>query len=320
MPVYATYLFYGAIFLSVLLLVEGLFYLLSGPGGAATSPNRRLRMLVGGAKREDVMVRLQRERPVPATDHARDPVEWFLLLVAQSGVNSSPQRVIIAMVALGGAIGAALMLATRSGIIAGIGGLVVGVAIPILILMLSRRSRMKQLVQQLPDAIDIVVRSLRAGHPISTSISMVAREMRDPIATEFGLVVDEMTYGLNLDDALTNMARRVGVSDLRFLVVAVMIQMQVGGNLAEVLNSLSRVIRERTRMRAKVRALSAEGRLSAGILSVLPFLMIGAITLLRPGYYSEVSADPIFWPVIGVGFFLMVVGIITMYRMVNFRV
>ena len=198
--------------------------------------------------------------------------------------------------------------------------LFLGVPIPIVILMLSRRSRMKQLVQQLPDAIDIVVRSLRAGHPISTSIAMVAREMRDPIATEFGLVVDEMTYGLNLDDALSNMARRVGVSDLRFLVVAVMIQMQVGGNLAEVLNSLSRVIRERTRMRAKVRALSAEGRLSAGILSVLPFIMIGAITLLRPGYYSDVAADPIFWPVLGVGFFLMVLGIITMYRMVNFRV
>ncbi|HWA46655.1 MAG TPA: type II secretion system F family protein [Dongiaceae bacterium] len=320
MPVYVTYLFYGAIFLSVLLLVEGLFYLLSGSGGSATSPNRRLRMLVGGAKRQDVMIRLQRERPVPASDHARNPVEWFLLLVAQSGVNSSPQRVLIAMVALGGAIGAALMLATRSGIVAGAGGLAIGVAMPLVILMLSRRSRMKRLVQQLPDAIDIVVRSLRAGHPISTSIAMVAREMRDPIATEFGLVVDEMTYGLNLDDALSNMARRVGVNDLRFLVVAVMIQMQVGGNLAEVLNSLSRVIRERTRMRAKVRALSAEGRLSAFILSVLPFIMIGAISLLRPGYYSEVSADPFFWPVLGVGFFLMVVGIITMYRMVNFRV
>jgi tight adherence protein B len=320
MPVYVTYLFYGAIFLSVLLLVEGLFYLLSGPAGSATSPNRRLRMLVGGAKREDVMVRLQRERPLLAGDRARNPVEWFLLLVSQSGVNASPQRVLIAMLALGGAIGAALMLATRSGPIASAGGLVVGVAIPILVLMLSRASRMKQLVQQLPDAIDIVVRSLRAGHPISTSISMVAREMRDPIATEFGLVVDEMTYGLNLDDALSNMARRVGVSDLRFLVVAVMIQMQVGGNLAEVLNSLSRVIRERTRMRAKVRALSAEGRLSAVILSVLPFIMIGAISLLRPGYYSEVSPDPLFWPVLGFGFFLMLIGIIIMYRMVNFRV
>jgi len=257
---------------------------------------------------------------VPASDHARNPVEWFLLLVAQSGVNSSPQRVLIAMVALGGAIGAALMLATRSGIVAGAGGLAIGVAMPLVILMLSRRSRMKRLVQQLPDAIDIVVRSLRAGHPISTSIAMVAREMRDPIATEFGLVVDEMTYGLNLEQALSNMARRIGLSDLRFLVVAVTIQVEVGGNLAEILGGLSRMIRERAKMRGKVRALSAEGRFSAILLTLLPFLLIGVINLVAPTFYADVSSDVFFWPILGFGFFLMLIGMIVMYKMVNFRV
>ena len=320
MSVYLTYLFYAAIFLSVLLLVEGLFYLLSGPGGGATSPNRRLRMLVGGAKREDVMVRLQRERPLPSGDRARNPVEWFVLLVAQSGMNLSPQRVLLLMVGIGGAAALISMFAFRSPIVAASGALAVGVAGPLLVLVLNRRRRLKEMTRQLPDAIDIVVRSLRAGHPVSTSITMVAREMRDPIATEFGLVVDEMTYGLNLDDALSNMARRVGLNDLRFLVVAVMIQMQVGGNLAEVLSGLSRVIRERATMRAKIRALSAEGRFSAALLSVLPFVLISLITLIRPTYYSAVSADPMFWPVLGVGFALMVVGIVVMYRMVNFRV
>ena len=320
MSIYVTYLFYGAIFLSVLLLVEGLFYLLSGPGGGATSPNRRLRMLVSGIKREDVMVRLQRERPLPSGDSARNPVEWFILLVAQSGMNLSPQRVVLLMVGIGGAAALISMLAFRSGVVAALGAVGVGIGGPLVVLMLSRRRRLKEMTRQLPDAIDIVVRSLRAGHPVSTSIAMVAREMRDPIATEFGLVVDEMTYGLNLDSALSNMARRVGLSDLRFLVVAVMIQMQVGGNLAEVLNGLSRVIRERATMRAKIRALSAEGRFSAGLLSVLPFILIGAITLLRPTYYSGVSADPVFWPILGVGFVLMVLGIVVMYRMVNFRV
>jgi tight adherence protein B len=320
MSIYATYLFYGAIFLGVLLLVEGLFYLLSGPGGGATSPNRRLRMLVSGARREDVMVRLQRERPLPSGDRARNPVEWFVLLVAQSGVTLSPQRILVLMVGIGGAAALVAMFASRSGIVAALGAVVVGVAGPLVVLMLNRHRRLKEMTRQLPDAIDIVVRSLRAGHPVATSITMVAREMRDPIATEFGLVVDEMTYGLNLDDALSNMARRVGLGDLRFLVVAVMIQMQVGGNLAEVLNSLSRVIRERSIMRAKIRALSAEGRFSAGLLSVLPFLLIGVITLVRPTYYAGVSADPFFWPILGVGFALMVMGIIVMYRMVNFRV
>lgn len=320
MSIYLTYLFYGAIFLSVLLLVEGLFYLLSGPGGGAASPNRRLRMLVGGAKREDVMVRLQRERPLPSGEGARNPIEWFILLVAQSGVSLSPRRVLLVMVGVGGVAAVIMLLAFRSGIAAGFGAVAVGIAGPILVLIINRRLRLKRMTLQLPDAIDIVVRSLRAGHPVSTSISMVAREMRDPIATEFGLVVDEMTYGLNLDHALSNMARRVGLSDLRFLVVAVMIQMQVGGNLAEVLDGLSRVIRERAKMRAKIRALSAEGRFSAGLLSVLPFILIGLITFVRPTYYSGVYADPFFWPVLGVGLGLMFLGIIVMYRMVNFRV
>jgi tight adherence protein B len=321
MPIYVTYLFYGAIFLSVLLLVEGVFYLLSGPGSrAASSPNRRLRMLVAGNSREEVMVRLQRERPLPSGDRARNPVEWFLLLVAQSGVRSSPRAVAIMMIVIGG-IGALLLMAIfRSGLIAGLGAATAGIVMPLLVLMIMRRNRWKRMTAQLPDSIDIVVRSLRAGHPVSTSIAMVAREMRDPIATEFGLVVDEMTYGLNLDDAMSNMARRVGLNDLRFLVVAVMIQTQVGGNLAEILNGLSRVIRERAKMRAKIRALSAEGRFSAALLSILPFVLIGIINLVAPQFYSAVSTDPAFWPILGLGFGLMVLGIITMYRMVNFRV
>lgn len=320
MPVYATYLFYGAIFLSVLLLVEGVFYLLMGPGSGAASPNRRLRMLVGGIKREDVMVRLQRERRLPGGDSAGNPIEWFQLLVAQSGARSSPRRILVIMLVLGcGATGLA-MLISRSGSVAAIAGLLTGFVAPLLMLMLMRRSRWKALTRQLPDAIDIMVRSLRAGHPVSTSIAMVAREMRDPIATEFGLVVDEMTYGLNLEQALSNMARRIGLSDLRFLVVAVTIQVEVGGNLAEILGGLSRMIRERAKMRGKIRALSAEGRFSAILLTLLPFLLVGVINLVAPTFYSDVSSDVFFWPILGFGFFLMLIGMIVMYKMVNFRV
>lgn len=320
MPVYATYLFYGAIFLSVLLLVEGVFYLLMGPGSGAASPNRRLRMLVGGAKREDVMVRLQRERRLPGGDRAGNPIEWFQLLVAQSGARSSPRRILIIMLVLGGLAAGLAMLISRSGAVAAIAGVLAGLVVPLLMLMLMRRSRWKALTRQLPDAIDIMVRSLRAGHPVSTSISMVAREMRDPIATEFGLVVDEMTYGLNLEQALSNMARRIGLSDLRFLVVAVTIQVEVGGNLAEILGGLSRMIRERAKMRGKVRALSAEGRFSAILLTLLPFLLIGVINLVAPTFYADVSSDVFFWPILGFGFFLMLIGMIVMYKMVNFRV
>lgn len=321
MPVYLTYLFYGAIFLSVLLLVEGLFYLLAGPGGGtAASPNRRLRMLVGGDKRDQVMVRLQRERPLPSSDHARSPYEWFILLIAQSGVRRSPQQVMLGMVAFAIIAAVIVMLIYKSALVAALVAVLAGFILPVLALMLRRRARWKAMTAQLPDAIDIMVRSLKAGHPVATSINMVAREMRDPLATEFGLVVDEMTYGLNLESALSNMARRAGLGDLRFMVVAVTVQVEVGGNLAEILSSLSRVIRERAKMRAKIRALSAEGRFSAVLLSILPFALIGVINLVAPTFYSAVKGDPVFWPILGFGFFLMVLGMIVMYRMVNFRV
>jgi tight adherence protein B len=321
MPIYATYLFYGAVFLSVLLLVEGLYFLLAGRGaGAATSPNRRLRMLARGDKREDVLVRLQRERALPAGDRVGNPIEWFRALISQSGARRTPRQIAGIMLGVAALTAIAVALLTRSALASSLGAVAVGGVLPLLVLLIMRRIRYKKLMRQLPDAIDIVVRSLRAGHPVPTSVAMVAREMTDPIGSEFGLVVDEMTYGLNLDDAMSNLARRVGVDDLRFMVVAIMIQTQVGGNLAEVLESISHVIRERAKMRAKIAALSAEGRFSAVLLSVLPFALMGFIVLVRPQYYRAVSGDPVFMPILGVGIVLMVIGIIVMYRMVNFRV
>jgi tight adherence protein B len=321
MPIYATYLFYGAIFLSVLLLVEGLYFLVSGRGAAAaTSPNRRLRMLAQGGKRDDVMVRLQRERPMPGRQRGWDPIERFGLLVAQAGVHRSPRQMAIVMAVFTVVAATLAAFITRSALTAAGAAVVAGCVLPMLFLMLARKIRYGKMMRQLPDAIDIVVRSLRAGHPVPTAIGMVAREMPDPVGTEFGLVVDEMTYGLNLDDAMANLAARVGIDDLHFMVVAVMIQGQVGGNLAEVLESISRVIRERAKMRAKIRALSAEGRFSAVLLSILPFALMSFILLLRPEYYRAVVDDPVFYPILSVGLVLMVIGIVTMYRMVNFRV
>src|SRR5262245_14383013 len=143
MSAYFTYLIYGAIFLSVLLLVEGLFYLLAGPGSGVASPNRRLRMLVGGASREQVMVQLQRERPLMAGDEPRSPIEWFMVLVAQSGIRRSPRQVVMTMLLIGGAAALLLMLLFRNGLIAGPGAIVAGLVLPVLFLILMRRSRWK---------------------------------------------------------------------------------------------------------------------------------------------------------------------------------
>jgi tight adherence protein B len=165
-----------------------------------------------------------------------------------------------------------------------------------------------------------MVRSLQAGHPISAAISLVSKEMGDPIGTEFGIAVDEMTYGLDMREALYNMGRRIEIQDFQYVVVSINIQHETGGNLAEVLRNLSTVIRDRFRMFKKIRALSSEGRLSAIVLSFLPFAVGAIIFTGNPGFYLNVADDPLFLPMMAAALGLMLAGIFIMYRMVNFRV
>ncbi|MEX0808946.1 MAG: type II secretion system F family protein [Dongiaceae bacterium] len=310
---------YGIVFLSAVLLIEGIYLLIIDmTKSTVRSPNRRLRMLVRGDSRESVMLRLKRERATAGETAGFDPVTSFSNLVVQTGMGRAPAEVLTVIVAFATAVGiAALLLTWNVPVVAA--AVVFGLLLPFGVLIIMRKLRLRKFSRQLPDAIDIMVRSLKAGHPVPTALGLVSRELADPCGTEFGLAVDEMTYGLDLPTALHNVAKRVGLEDLRFLVVAVMIQMQVGGNLAEVLMSLSRVIRERQRMRAKIVALSSEGRFSAIVLSVLPFFLAAAVNVVNPRYYADVWEDPIFLPIIGLGLMLMVFGIIVMYRLVNFK-
>ena len=195
-----------------------------------------------------------------------------------------------------------------------------GVLAPIVYLNWLRTKRIKDFGEQLPDALDIMVRSLQAGHPISAAVSLVSKEMNDPIGTEFGIAVDEMTYGLDMREALYNMGRRIEIQDFQYVVVSINIQHETGGNLAEVLRNLSMVIRDRFRMFKKIRALSSEGRLSAVVLSFLPFAVGAIIFTGNPGFYLNVADDPLFLPMMGAALGLMLAGIFIMYRMVNFRV
>lgn len=320
MPFDQIYLVYCALFLGVLFLIEGLFYLVVDLRGGHRDPNRRVRMLSAGQSREAVLVQLRRERRLGAPEGKGNPLAKFETLIIQAGVTASLYRVAFVMFALGAGSFLATYVVKENPLISGLVALSAGMILPILYLMLRRRRRLNRFALQLPDAVDVIVRSLKAGHPVPTAIAMVAKEMADPIGSEFGIVADEMTYGLDLDVALRNMTDRVGLADLNFLVVAVAIQSRVGGNLAEILAALSRVIRERFRMRGKIKALSAEGRFSAVVLSILPFIMIAAISVLNPTYYSEVTDDSLFTPVMTVGFSLMAIGIFVMYRMVNFRI
>jgi tight adherence protein B len=166
----------------------------------------------------------------------------------------------------------------------------------------------------------MIVRSLRAGHPTPIALTMVAREMRDPIGSEFGIVVDEITYGADLETALRNLYVRIGQDDLPLFVTAVAIQGSTGGNLGEILENLSGVIRQRFKMRRKIRALAAEGRASALILSSLPIAMFLIIQIVAPDFYASVWDIPMTKHALMAAGTWMGIGNLIMYRLVNFKI
>ena len=325
------YILYGAIFFCALLLVEGVFYLhVDGQAGRDTV-NRRMKMLAAGKPAREVYEILKRKH-THAYSHLGtigNLINWFDQLILQSGLTVSMGRILLIMAGLTAASFLALVwLSVRFSISVSIGStslavivsIVVGVGLPIAHLSSLKNKRLRLFGEQLPEALDVMVRSLHAGHPVNAAMNLVTREMSDPIGTEFGIAVDEMTYGLDLRDALGNMGTRVDLEDFQYVMVSINIQHETGGNLAEVLSGLSKVIRERFRMFKKIRTLSAEGRLSAKILAILPFVFAGFLLMKNPDYYFKAAEDELFWPFVIGALVLEGVGIFIMHRLINFRV
>ncbi len=182
-----------------------------------------------------------------------------------------------------------------------------------------RRRRIARFAALLPDTIDIIVRGLRVGYPLPAALDLVAHEMPNPIGDEFRITCEEIAFGLDLRTAIENLHRRVGQEDLLFLVMAINVQSQTGGNLAQILSGLSRLLRNRSKLALKVRALSADGRMSAIVLSLIPFILIGGINLLSPSYFGEVRDHPAMLPALIYAAVSLLIGNIVMYRMVNFK-
>ena len=314
-------LLYGAVFVGVLLLVEGAYYLLRDWRVApANAVNRRLRLLAGNDRRT-VLRRLRRDDQNPASRLLTLVVPAAERLLIESGSTSTLSRLASIMAAI--AVWTFLPLhyllflpLVQSVLIA----VALALGLPLASLLIRRRKRLRRFGEQLPDAIDVLVRSLRAGHPVSGAMSLVAEEMPDPVGTEFGLCVDEMTYGLSIEHALANVASRVPHSDLKFLVIAIQIQHSSGGDLAEILGNLATVIRDRSRMYAKINAVSAEGKLAAKVIGALPFLVFGALNVLAPSFFGAVYSDALFAPLISIAFILWVFGIVIFMKMVRIRV
>ena len=316
----STYLFYLFAASSVVLFVEAVYLLCFSTASYRTSINRRLRLMKGQPDRQNVLVQLRRERGLTGSGHYGMRILSLNRLVLQSGLTIGLKRLgLIAVLAAAGVF-VALFLVRDDVVEAAAAAIVSAVVLPFVGLRLLRGRRQGKFGSQFPDAIDIIVRSLRAGHPVPVAISMVARELPDPVGTEFGIVADEITYGADLETAMRNLNYRIGQEDLPLFVTAVAIQGATGGNLAEILENLSGVIRQRFKMRRKVKALAAEGKFSALFLSALPVAIFFLIRFVAPDFYGSVWNQSTTRIGLGMAAGWMLMGNLVMYRMVNFRI
>lgn len=314
----ASSLAYVGVFLGALLIFEGLRQIITRSESRSEARNRRMRMIAEGASTEDLL-RLLKPRADGWRLNSLPLIGTLPADIRKAGLTIKPGAFL--SLCLGATAVLALAASTVISPVTSAGvAVLLCLVLPLLRLRALRNKRMKELTKQLPDALDLMARSLKVGHPLNTSIAAVARDMRDPIASEFGTVVDQVSYGDDLVDAFMDFADRMDIEDVRYLAVSVAIQHGTGGDLARVLSTLSKVIRDRMAMRRRIQAISAEGRLTALFLSALPLVIFVGSSVTNPGYYWDVAGDPLFRP-----FAVIVVGLtignyIAMRRLVNFRI
>lgn len=317
-----TTILYVLLFVGILLFVEGAFYLIAGlRDGPEKRVNRRIKLAAGNTDFRAVLRKMRREDQGRLSDAINRVAPVLDRLIAQAGLEISTARLVIIMVAVATLVFSFIKLITFLPIWEIlIPASLFGLVLPLLFLYIKRQRRLNKFVDQLPQAIDILRGSLKAGHPVATACSLVASEMPDPIGSEFGLLTDETTYGLDFEEALYNLAYRIPKQDVEFFVVSLTVARSTGGNLAEILANLAQVLRDRSRMFAKIRAVSAEGRWSGMIMGLIPFWVTGMLMLFAPDYLASVKNDPIFWPAMTAAGILLVIGHIIIYKLVRFRV
>ena len=304
---------------SVILAAESFYVSFSGRRARITTVNRRIKRLQEEAPAEQTLQGLLQERGLTASGDYIFGAVALNRLYTQSGITGNPLA-FAAVFLLAGLVSALVLplvlgFSTVVGIIA---FFVVGLILPLLVLRRARNKRIQKFAAQLPNALDMIVRSLRAGHPTSVAIGLVAREMPDPLGTEFGIVSDEITFGLSLEQAVRKLSQRVGFEGLHLLTISLSIQAKTGGNLTEMLSNLSSSLRERQKLRLKIKALSAEGRASAWIISLFPLVMFGILFIVAPSYYGDIWGSPLITPVFVIFGILALFGDFIMFRMVNF--
>jgi len=316
-PIYLIWLLVAA---SAVLTVEAVYLLCLTTSSYRGQINRRLMLAKDRVDRESVLIALRRERGLSKSGDYRFNFLALNRLILQSGITLGLSRLLV-VIGIASVVVFVTVVSLRGNLIEGaLAAVLSATALPYLALRLLRRRRQKRFGAQLPDALDTIVRSLRAGHPVPIAVSMVGREMPDPIGTEFGIVSDEITYGADLETAMRNLYGRIGSDDLPLFVTAVGIQTSTGGNLGEVLENLSGVIRQRFKMRRKIRALAAEGRASAMILSALPIGLFIVVQVTSPDFYASVWHEHLTKLLLGGAACWMLIGNMIMFKMVNFKI
>jgi tight adherence protein B len=322
MQISAAPLIYIMIFVAVVVIVNGIYLLVFGKSISLNSRvSRRLTLLEKNANREQVLEQLRKEMN-QHLNAKNIPLYSMLAKKAQrANIAFSPQALIgimalvsvIAFLLLSVFTSAAFGLRIILGIVMGVGGVFHWVN-------RTAKKRMSLLEEQLPDSIELMVRSLRVGHPFSTAIGIVAKEIPDPLGSEFGVISDEAAYGRDVSESLKAFAERMDSQDLRFLAVAVSIQQQSGGNLAEILEGLSKVVRARFKLFRRVRAITAEAKWSGMFLSGFPIAALLMINVIQPDYYDGVKETTAYVPAALFVVVFLIINVIYMKMMTNIKV
>lgn len=322
MDISAAPLIYVLIFVAVVVIVQGLYLVAFGKSISLDNRvSRRLQLMQKNSNREEVLEQLRKEMSQHIASRGIPLYSLLADKAQKANIAFSPKQLVLIMLAMVAVAYVGLTIGTEAspavrGLIAvcmGVGGVYFWVA------RLAKK-RVSLMEEQLADAVELMVRSLRVGHPFASAIGIVAKEVPDPLGTEFGLIADEAAYGRNVADALKAFAERMDNQDLRFLAVAVAIQQQSGGNLAEILDGLSKVVRARYKLFRRVRAITAEAKWSGTFLSAFPLGALVAINMVDPEYYAAVQDTDAFVPAAIFVAVMLTINVIYMKIMTTIKV
>lgn len=320
------YAFAILLFLAVVLALEGGYQWWNNRHGpAARRIESRIRALSAGGQVHKERLTILKERMLSESQlldkllMQLPRIQTLDLWIQQSGLKWSIGRLIGTSLVLPAAVFAVATFTPVPTMFAALGALAAS-ALPFLYVARRRRQRLRRLERQLPDVADMISRALRAGHAFSGAIGMVSTEFAEPMGSEFRITFDEINYGVSLNEALLNLATRVPIRDLRYFVIAVLIQRETGGNLAEVLDGIATLIRERLKLFDKIRVLAAEGKLSAWVLGLLPFATAGFMMVLNPTFLEVLWQDPAGVKMLEAVATSMLFGVLWMRRIVKIRV